>query len=130
MAKIILGKRPKNFKRVVSFDLPEGGKGSVEISFVYRTRTEFGQFVDELMAAAGESPASQSDEDVKFSLAKALGKTVGTNADYIMKVADDWNLDAEFSRDNVQQMCDEYPGAAAALIDAYRLAIADGRLGN
>lgn len=130
MAKIILGKRPKNFKRVVSFDLPEGGKGSIEVSFVYRTRKEFGQFVDELMAVAGETPASQSDEDVKFSLEKALGKTVDTNADYIMKVADDWNLDAEFSRDNVQQMCDEYPGAAAALIDAYRAAIAEGRVGN
>lgn len=130
MAKIVLGKRPKNFKRVVSFDLPEGGKGSIEVSFLYRTRTEFGAFVDELLDAAGVTPASQSDEDVKFSLAKALEKTVDTNSDYIMKIVDGWNLDAEFSRDSVQQMCDEYPGAAMAVIDAYRLAITEGRLGN
>lgn len=130
MAKIILGKRPKNFKRVVSFDLPEGGKGSIEVSLVYRTRKEFGQFVDEIFSKSGETPASQSDEDVKFSLAKALEKTVDTNADYIMKIADGWNLDAEFSRDTVQQMCDEYPGAAMAIIESYRLAITEGRLGN
>ncbi|MBI3103242.1 MAG: hypothetical protein HYY98_17070 [Burkholderiales bacterium] len=130
MAKIILGKRPRNFKRVVSFDLPEGGKGSIEVSFVYRTRKEFGQFVDEVFSAAGVAPASQADDDVKFSLAKALEKTVDTNADYIIKIVDGWNLDAEYSRDAVQQMCDEYPGAAQAVIESYRLAITEGRLGN
>lgn len=130
MAKIVLGKRPQNFKRVVSFDLPEGGKGSIEVSYKYRTRTEFGAFVDDLMKAAGESPASQSDEDVKFSLAKALAKTIDTNSDYLMKIVDGWNLDADFTRDNMQQMCDEYPGAALAVIDAYRFAITEGRSGN
>lgn len=130
MAKIVLGKRPKNFKRVVSFDLPEGGKGSIEVSLVYRTRKEFGAFVDELFEAAGVKPESQSDEDVKFSLAKALEKTVDTNSDYIMKIVDGWNLDADFSRASVQQMCDEYPGAAMAVIDSYRLAITEGRQGN
>lgn len=130
MAKIVLGKRPKSFKRVVSFDLPEGGKGSIEASYVYRTRSEFGVFIDELLGAAGEVPASTSEEDVKFSLAKALEKTIDANADYIMKIVDDWNLDTEFSRDSVQQLCDEYPGAALALIDTYRLAITEGRAGN
>ena len=33
----------------------------------------------------------------------------------------------EFSKGAVQQMCNEYPGAALALIDAYRLAITEGR---
>lgn len=130
MAKIVLGKRPRNFKRVISFDLPEGGKGSIEVSFLYRTRREFGTFVDELFEAAGIKPGSQSDEDVKFSLKQALEKTVDTNSDYIMKIVDGWNLDAEFSRDSVQQMCDEYPGAAMAVIDAYRFAITEGRSGN
>ena len=130
MAKIVLGKRPKNFKRAVSFDLPEGGKGAVEATFVYRTRTEFGSFVDELLEGAGVSAKGQGDEDVKLSLKEALEKTVDTNAEYLMKVMEDWNLDVEFSKDAVQQMCNEYPGAALALIDAYRLAITEGRSGN
>jgi hypothetical protein len=128
MAKITLGKRPKNFKRVLSVDLPEGGKGTIEVSYIYRTRTEFGAFVDELFGKAGVAPAN--DEDVKFSLKEALEKTRDTNADYIMKIVDGWNLDDEFTRDSVAQLCDELPGVALELINSYRVSITEGRLGN
>lgn len=130
MAKIILGKRPKSFKRTITVDLLEGGKGTIEVSYLYRTRSEFGQFVDELMEAAGVKLENQTDDDVKFSLAEALKRTLDTNADYIMKIADGWNLDVEFSRDAVAQLCDELPGAALQIIDQYRTAITEGRLGN
>ena len=130
MAKIILGKRPKSFKRIITVDLLEGGKGTIEVSYLYRTRSEFGQFVDELMEAAGVKLENQTDDDVKFSLAEALKRTLDTNADYIMKIADGWNLDVEFSRDAVAQLCDELPGAALQIIDQYRTAITEGRLGN
>ncbi|MFD0669722.1 phage tail assembly chaperone [Ramlibacter sp. MAHUQ-53] len=130
MAKIVLGKRPKNFKRSITVDLPEGGKGGIEVSFIYRTRTEFGAFVDELMNSAGVKQTGQSDEEVKFSLEDALSKTRDSNADYILKIADGWNLDEDFSRANVAQLCDELPGAALQIIEAYRVAITEGRLGN
>jgi len=130
MAKITLGRRPKNFKRVLSVDLPEGGKGTIEVSYIYRTRTEFGAFVDDLFGNAGVSPVGQSDEEVKFSLKDALEKTCDTNADYIMKIVDGWNLDADFSRDSVAQLCDELPGVALELINTYRIAVTEGRLGN
>lgn len=130
MAKIILGKRPQNFKRTITIDLLEGGKGSIEVSYLYRTRSEFGKFVDDLMDAAGMKLADQTEEEVKFSLEQALKKTLETNADYIMKIADGWNLDVEFSRASVAQMCDELPGAALQIIDQYRTAITEGRTGN
>ena len=130
MAKIILGKRPKSFKRTLSVALPEGEVGSIELSFIYRTRTEFGVFVDELLSAAQVVPASAADDDLKFSLADALSKTRDTNADYIMRIVDGWNLDAEFSRAAVVQLCDELPGVALAIINDYRAAITEGRLGN
>lgn len=130
MAKIKLGNRPKNFKRTIKVTLPEGGEGTVEMSYIYRTRSEFGKFVDELMESAGVEQKSQADEDVKFSLAEALSKTRDTNADYILKIADGWNLDDEFSRESVAQLCDELPGAALEIINQYRMAITEGRLGN
>lgn len=130
MAKIKLGSRPKNFTRTISIDMLEGGKGTIEVKYKYRTRTEFGQFIDELMGAADVKPASTADEDVKFSLAEALEKTRDTNADYILKIADGWNLDEDFNLANVQQLCDELPGAAMAMIDTYRAAVSEGRLGN
>ena len=130
MAKIILGKRPKSFTRAIKVPMLEGGEGTIEVSFVYRTRTEFGAFVDELLDAAKVVPASASDDDVKFSLAEALERTRDTNADYILRIADGWNLDEPFSRAALVQLCDELPGAALAIIDQYRAAITEGRLGN
>jgi hypothetical protein len=130
MAKIILGKRPKNFKKIIEVDMLEGGKGTVEMSYKYKTRTEFGTFIDELFSDAGVKPESQNDSDVKFSLEEALKKTLDANADYIMKVADGWNLEEEFSRDTVAQLCDELPGVALQIIDSYRIAVTEGRLGN
>lgn len=130
MAKIVLGKRPKNFKTKVSFPMLDGESGTVEISYIYRTRTEFGTLIDSLMEDAGVEATGASDESQKFSLAQALEKTRDTNADYIMKVADGWNLDVEFDRANVAQLCDEIPAAALAIMNTYRNAITEGRLGN
>lgn len=129
MAKIILGNRPKTFKRTISVDLLEGGKGAIEMLFKYRTKVEFGQFLDELLAKGGMQPAKR-DDDEKLSLLAAQQKTTETNADYIMAIAEGWNLDFDFSRDNVMQLCDELPAAALAIMETYRLAINEGRLGN
>jgi hypothetical protein len=130
MAKIKLGSRPKNFTRIITVDLPEGGKGSVEVLFKYRTRTEFGAFIDNLLDKAGVAPKDTSEESLKYSLKQALEATIDQNADYILQIADGWNMDEDFNRDNVAQLCDELPGAAQAIMDAYREAITTGRLGN
>jgi hypothetical protein len=130
MAKISLGKRPKNFKRIIKVPMHEGVEGTVEVSFVYRTRSEFGAFVDDLLQAAKVTPASAADDDVTFSLREALERTRDTNADYILRIIDGWNLDEDFGRAAVVQLCDELPGAALAIINEYRAAITEGRLGN
>ena len=128
MAKIKLGTRPKNFKRTVKVQLLDGTEGSIECSYKYRTRTEFGAFIDSIMEAAGVKP--KADEDAKFSLKELMEKTKDSNADYILQVVDGWNLDEEFTRENVLQLCDELPGAASAIMETYRLATTEGRLGN
>jgi hypothetical protein len=130
MAKISLGKRPKSFKRVIKVPMVEGGFAAVEVAFIYRTRTEFGQFVDGVMKAAQVVPASASDDDIEFSLRDALERTRDTNADYILQIVEGWDLDEPFSRAAVVQLCDELPGAAQAIISEYRAAITEGRLGN
>ena len=128
MAKIKLGQRPKNFKAKVSFPLLEGGEATIEVSYIYRTRVEFGKFLDEMLADAGvEVDAS---EGAKATIAQSLAKTRDTNAEYILKIADGWDLDIEFNKDTVSQMCDEFPAAAMAVMNQYRAAMTEGRLGN
>lgn len=131
MGKIKLGARPKTFTHTISVPMPEGGHSSVQMVYVYRTRTEFGAFVDALLKTAGTAPpASQAAEDVVFSLQQALQATRDTNADYILQIATGWNLDEDFNRANLVQLCDELPGAAMAIIEHYRAALTEGRLGN
>lgn len=128
MAKIKLGNRPKNFKAKVTFPLLEGGEATIEMSYIYRTRVEFGKFLDEMLSDAGIEV--QADEASKATIAESLAKTRDTNAEYILKIADGWDLDIEFNRDTVAQMCDEYPAAAMAVMNQYRSAMTEGRLGN
>lgn len=124
MAIIRLGARPKSFKRVVTFPLVEGGEGAIEVSFKYRTRTEFGKFIDSIVSDA------QAQGDQQFSMADLMERTRDKNAAYLMDVIDGWNLDEPLTRATVEQLCDELPGAATEIMDAYRKATVEGRLGN
>lgn len=127
MAKIKLGSRPKSFTRVVKFPMLEGGEGSIECVYKYRSRSEFGLFIDALVESAGAKP---KDDGEKFSMADLMERTAGQNAKYIMDVLDGWNLDEDLTLANVQQLADELPGAATAIMEAYRSACVEGRLGN
>ena len=130
MATIKLGARPKNFKHKISIPLHEGGEGTMTVSFIYRTRTEYGAFIDCLLTDAGVELSGSSDEQVAFSLREAITKTRDKNADYILQIIDGWNLDSELSRASLVQLCDELPSAAMAIMNGYAAAITEGRLGN
>lgn len=145
MAKTKLGNRPKNFSMTVKFKQLDGSEGSIEVSYKYRTRTEFGLFIDALMASAKAkektSDKAQSAEELtptgdqspgapQFSMAEIMEKTAGSNADYILDVIDGWNLDEDLNHDTAFQLADELPAAALAIMETYRVAITEGRLGN
>lgn len=121
MAVVKLGQRPKNFKKTITVPLPEGGSGSVECVFTYRTMTEWGALADSMVSE--KSIDGMSWEDV-------LARKREKNAEYIMKVVESWDLEAEFSKASVLQLCDEYPGVADEIINQYRIALIEGRLGN
>lgn len=127
MAKIKLGNRPKNFKRIVKFPMLDGTTGQIEMTYKYRTRKEFGEFIDALLKKAGETNKAEGAE---FSMAELMEKTAGSNADYILDVAEGWDVDAEFTKENLEQLSDEVPAAAAAIMEQYRAAVTEGRLGN
>jgi hypothetical protein len=128
MATIKLGQRPKTFKPiVVTFPMPEGGDGTIEITYQYRTRSEFGELIDALYKEAGQTPRAEGEE---FSMKDLMEKTRDKNADYLHKCIAAWNLDVDLSLESLRQLADELPAAASAIMDKYRSAALEGRLGN
>lgn len=128
MAKIKLGNRPKNFKRVIKFPMLDGTTGAIEMTYKYRTRTEFGTFIDDMLEKAGGVKTDVADE--KFSMAELMAKSADSNADYVLQVAEGWDVDAEFDKESIEQLGDEVPAAINAIMETYRTAITEGRLGN
>lgn len=129
MAKIKLGARPKNFTAPVKFQMLDGTDAVIDVTFKYRTRTEFGAFLDEIYA---ENNVAKHDanEDKSSLLERAYQTGVERHADQIMRAAEGWSLDEAFNAENVQALCDEFPAAALAIMSVYQHAINEGRLGN
>lgn len=129
MAKVKLGSRPKSFKHTISTPLPDGSMGEIEVSYIYRTRTEYGALLDELRAA-GDSEAAAPKKGRRVDSLKMQTEARDSDVRFIMKIIDSWNLDAELNRESVEQLWDELPGVAAQILADYSSAIFEGRLGN
>jgi len=139
MAKIVLGKRPETFKRTVAVPMLDGTKGTIECTFRYRTRKEFGALVDGIRAEAEKlgaqataeaAPTEEGAPAKAWSMRDHYEKLVSTNADYMLQILDGWNLDVPLNAESLQQLSDELPAASEAIVEAYRVAIIEGRLGN
>jgi hypothetical protein len=124
---IKLGNRPKSFKPFpVKFEMPDGTEGQIVATYKYRTRTEFGEFMDAIFAEAGGAPMVDGKLDYK----RLYEQTRDRNADHLLAALDAWNLDEELNLQNLQALADELPAAAIALMSSYRDACVEGRLGN
>jgi hypothetical protein len=135
MSKITLGKRPTSFRTPVKFPLLDGTTGVIQWDFKYRTRKEFGAFIDSVVADARKAgddtaAASVASSPAAFSMADLMASTNESNAKYILEAANGWDLPDAFTLDNIEQLNDEVPGAIVAAMEAYRAAITEGRLGN
>lgn len=126
MRKIVLGTTPKNFKRQVEVTLPDGETSKIEISFIYRTRTELAKFFSDINAEIDNSVAGKQIESMADLTAVELDADVET----LMQIMDGWNLEVEFNEANVRQFCDELPEASMDIVNNYFLGSRALRTGN
>lgn len=129
MAKIKLGACPKNFTAAVKFTLLDGSEAVINVTYRYRTRQQFGAFLDEVFAENGVTrPAEGEAAGSLVEAAYAAGNE--KIARQIMRAAEGWDLDEPFTEANVQALVNELPAAAGAIVATYEKAIKDGVLGN
>ena len=127
MAKIVLGKRPETITAFVDIPLVSGEKAKLTVQFKYRTRKEYGAFLNDLYHSADtEKPPEGEKIDFEALFAKGGEKTVKKLIDAI----DSWDFGYDLTVETLLQLQDEIPASIAAFGDAYRGACLEGRLGN
>lgn len=128
MAKITLGNKPKTFKRFpVKFVMPDGEKGQIGVTFKYRTRAEFGVYLNDLFKS-GDAPAPEADEKLDF--VKLFAKTTEKSVEQLLDAIDSWDFEYELSKETLAQLGDELPVVLSSIGAAYNSACTEGRLGN
>lgn len=104
MAKMKLTLAPlPDFKLPVSFVMPDGEEQKILFTVKHKRASE----VQEMYQKSG----------IK-------------DAEFIMSVASDWDLEEEFNEENANTLVDYYPGAALALMSSYLGALAGQRVKN
>lgn len=138
--KIVLGQRPATFSKEVTFPMLDGTTGCIKVDYRYRTRKEHAAFVDEIQTAVEaeanaaaeryKQQAAASQELPPIKQADLVDHQLSITVDTIMGAVSGWNLDYPFDRAAVEQLANEMPAAAKAIIHAYAVAIVEGHLGN
>ena len=124
--QIILGKRPDGLPHTLKVPMPDGTEGLLPVTFRYRDRVEFGEFLDGIFAT--DAPAF--DGTAANASSQQQRGTVQLNGQYIHGCLQDWGLDASFSLQSCIQLAREMPAAVQAVMDTYRRLCIEGRLGN
>lgn len=127
MAKIVLGTRPGNFSRAVKFPLLEGGEGEILCEFNFRSRSEYAKWID---AATSDMKIEPDAAGVYPTVAEIIGRTVERQTGMLVDALAGWDLAGPVTPENLREVSDVYPAAAVAIIDTYRNACLEGRVGN
>jgi len=121
-AKFNLVPEPK-FPGVVKIPLADGKHAEVRMTFKHRTRVELAGFLRSLRTP---DPAPEGDQPAERDPNEGLEQDV----DLFLQMVDGWELEDEFTRDNVRTLLNNYYGAWFATYNAYLEALHRATLGN
>lgn len=126
--KIKLGARPQTFKPFhVKFETPDGTAVAIACTFKYRSKKEHGEWLDQTFFTAGV----EAQDEEAFSMERLMAKGIDKAAAALLDVLAAWDVpDQPLTLVTLQQLGDECPAATGAMLEAYRAACVEGRLGN
>lgn len=102
-SKFSLAVKP-TFAALVAIPVAGGDAEKVEFTFKARTKDEFSEFI----------AAVKDMEDVEL----------------VQQVASGWGLEDAFEAKNIELLCQNYLGAARAIVEKYIAELTQARLGN
>jgi len=152
MAKIKIDLDPKGpltYDREVPIPTPSGKPLKVTFTFKHRTREQMAELRERYIAKARDAyilaTAEVEQEKAKREAEEKAGRTylppeaklvegipeaIANDVAAVLDVADGWNLDAEFTAENIGKFLMLYAAAPKAIGDDYFVSMTEGRLGN
>lgn len=104
-AKFSLNPNP-TFKLTVNIPRPGEEDGQVTLTVRHKTRSEL-----------ADMESTLKDETEKA--AEAKGDTQPPAMDYLEKIIESWNIDADYNRENLAVLLENYPRAFDSIVSAY-----------
>ena len=126
MAKFKFGAPPKTFKRTVKFTSVDGVNETLDVTFHFRSRKEYGVFFDSMRSAAKNKGLDKED----VSMTDVMEILVGNSGEFMLQAIDSWELEDELSEANLDRLADQFPGVAAEIMEVYKVACLEGKPGN
>ncbi|WP_395055186.1 phage tail assembly chaperone [Polaromonas sp.] len=159
MPKLVIGKAPASFPLNVKIKTPQG-EDEICFEAKHHPATEWAKLreahvdaVNKQVSALFDAARKEAENafekkadtkalegDAKEAAIEALRKPVKDSeisvlrakfaAALILKIANKWDLEDEFTEPSLVQMCDLYANAPEAIFKAYSEALSGARLGN
>jgi hypothetical protein len=137
MKKFVLTAPPETFKRDVIIDMHDGSQASLQIEFKYRSRSEYAQFIDSIIAnakksAEAEKPKTEDEslQDKELTMQEILNQQGDLAIETIMQIAVGWELSDKWNKKSLSELHDKFPGAFNAINNAYSASVVHGQLKN
>jgi hypothetical protein len=112
--KFKLGECPKQFKPFsVRFEMPDGSEGVIEVTYKYRTRNEYAEFISQ-----HTSGVDAGDENRPF-MQRIVDGLIAGNVSFLMGCVEAWNLDRKLGEEELRELANTVPAGAQALVDKY-----------
>lgn len=142
-------KGPITYDREVAIPTPSGKPLKVTFTFKHRNREEMAALREKYIAKARDNyilaTVEVEEERARREADKNAGRTymppdpklvegvpeaIASDVAAVLDVANGWNLDYEFTAENVGKFLALYAAAPKAIGDDYFVSMTEGRLGN
>jgi hypothetical protein len=121
----------------VIIDMHDGSQASLQIEFKYRSRSEYAQFIDSIIAnakksAEAEKPKTEDEslQDKELTMQEILNQQGDLAIETIMQIAVGWELSDKWNKKSLSELHDKFPGAFNAINNAYSASVVHGQLKN
>ena len=127
-----LGGASPTFPLPVSLKRKDGTEVSVLFTVKALLKTKWAALRDEFSGenSAKAPSANETEPAAEFSFAGVVQGGMSKAADLVLMFATGWDLEEEFTHENLVEMEDQLGGSLGQTLDAYDAAIFHGRLGN